>query len=130
MRKASKRKDVPFNTIRYHLKYDRKGKTEIIRGRNREFSDSEERDLANYAKYVSELGFPFTRKKVLKSLIVDILKCNGRKTVTNLEQGLTDIWVRNFLTVLVKPNLLQNARAEVKQTQIVIISFENILSNL
>lgn len=85
MRKASKRKDVPFNTIRYHLKYDRKGKTEIIRGRNREFSDSEERDLANYAKYVSELGFPFTRKKVLKNLIVDILKCNGRKTVTNLE---------------------------------------------
>ena len=35
--------------------------TQITRGRIRELADWEETDLANYAKYLSEHGFPITR---------------------------------------------------------------------
>ena len=76
LRQASEQTGVPFNTIRDHLKYDRDNMTEITRGRNRELADLEETDLANYAKYMSERGFPITRK-VLKKLVVDIVKSSG-----------------------------------------------------
>ena len=51
LRKASEETGVPFNTIRDHLRYDMENKSEIVRGRNRELSDSEESDLTNYATY-------------------------------------------------------------------------------
>ena len=71
---------------------------------------------------MSDRGFPLTRK-VLKKLVVDILKSNGRPTVVNLESGPTDHWVRNFLErhptlSLRKPHPLENSRAEVNQSQI------------
>ena len=72
LRKAAEETGVPFNTIRDHLRYEQENKTDIVRGKNRELTDSEESDLANYATYMSERGFPITRK-VLKKLVVDII---------------------------------------------------------
>ena len=72
LRKAAEETGVPFNTIRDHLRYEQENKTDIARGKNRELTDSEESDLANYATYMSERGFPITRK-VLKKLVVDII---------------------------------------------------------
>ena len=96
LRKAAEETGVPFNTIRVHLRYEQENKTDIVRGKNRELTDSEESDLANYATYMSERGFPITRK-VLKKLVVDIIKSSGRQTSVNLESGPSDAWVRSFL---------------------------------
>ena len=122
LRKASEEMGVPFNTIRDHLRYDQENRSEIVRGRSRELTDSEESDLANYATYMSECGFPISRK-VLKKLVVDILKTSGRHTIVNLESGPSDAWVRSFLErhpslSLRTPHPLENSRAEVNQSQI------------
>ena len=59
---------VLFNTIRGHLRYEQENKTDIVIGRNRELTDSEESDLANYATYMSERGFTITKNVLKKSL--------------------------------------------------------------
>ena len=122
LRKAAEETGVPFNTIRDHLRYEQENKTDIVRGKNRELTDSEESDLANYATYMSERAFPITRK-VLKKLVVDIIKSSGRQTSVNLESGPSDAWVRSFLErhpslSLRTPHPLENSRAEANQSQI------------
>ena len=122
LRKAAEETSVPFNTIRDHLRYEQEKKTDIVRGKNRELTDSEESDLANYATYMSEGGFPITRK-VLKKLVVDIIKSSGRQTSVNLESGPSDAWVCSFLErhpslSLRTPHPLENSCAEVNQSQI------------
>ena len=66
-RKAAEETGVLFNTIRVHLRYEQENKTDIVIGRNKELTDSEESDLANYATYISERGFPITKNVLKKS---------------------------------------------------------------
>ena len=67
LRKAAEETGVPFNTIRDHLRYEQENKTDIVRGKNRELKDSEESDLANYATYMNERGFPHHKESTEKA---------------------------------------------------------------
>ena len=71
---------------------------------------------------MAERGFPLTRK-VLASIVKNILKKSKRETLIDTDKGPSKKWVRKFLTrhpdiTSRIPDNLERARAEVTQTQI------------
>ncbi|XP_052079009.1 uncharacterized protein LOC127717266 [Mytilus californianus] len=91
--KAAKEYGVPRTTISDHVngKYDNH-----LNGPSKMLTDEEETSLINYVKYMSERGFPLTRR-MLKAFVLSIVEKSGRKTLFNMDKGPSNKWINKLL---------------------------------
>ena len=94
-RAASKKYGIPKMTLHDHIKGKFKG-YETRMGPNRFFTDEEEAALSRYLLYMSDAGYPLTRKLV-KLYAREILLSKGKRTVMNEERGPSNSWLDRFL---------------------------------
>lgn len=125
--RAAKRYGVPFATL-----YDKsKGRYKDVpgpgrKGRGRALNDETERAIVGYITYMSDHGFPLTRK---------VLKVFVRSTAHKLklrtpfsENGPSNKWIRGFLRrhsqdiAIRTPDALEESRAALTQADITIYS--------
>ena len=92
-RAASKKYGIPKTTLHDHIKGKFKG-YETRMGPNRFFTDEEEADLSRQLLYMSDAGYPLTRKLV-KMCAREILL--SRETKMNDETGPSNTWLDRFL---------------------------------
>ena len=87
VRKVAEKYNIPRSTVAEH----KLGRFQCGPHPNRAVSLEQEESLVNYIIWMADHGFPLTRA-IIKSLALEIIKDSGRKTLTNIEMGLSDNW--------------------------------------
>ncbi|XP_067283522.1 uncharacterized protein [Pseudorasbora parva] len=91
VRSVSQKFGIPKSTLSDH----KLGKSECGPHPNRALTLEEEESLVNYIVWMADHGFPLTRT-IVKCLALEIIKESSRKTLVNLETGLSDNWWVRF----------------------------------
>ena len=92
---ASVKHGIPKSTLYDHAKGRYKGYATNF-GPDKCMSETDEQSLANYLAFMSERGFPLTRK-VIKTFASEIVKRSGNPRNMNLVTGPSDHWICGFL---------------------------------
>ncbi len=104
--------DVPVSTLKDRLN----GRVQLncVPGQSPLFSQSEEAQLVDHAKYMSSIGYGYSRMD-MRHVATDLAVCLGKRDNTSI---LTDHWVTNLLKrwptlKLNKARSLEHVRAKV-----------------
>ena len=121
IRSVAKSCKIPRSTLYDHAFGKYKGHN-VESVYKKTLSATDETALCNYITYMSDRGFPLTRK-MISTLVVAIAKKSNRETQMNLDKGPSKKWLKRFIKkhpelTERRPDNLERARAEVTKEQI------------
>ena len=122
IRSVAKSCKIPRSTLYDHAFGKNKGHN-VESVYKKTLSATDETALCNYITYMSDRGFPLTRK-MISTLVVAIAKTSNRETQMNLDKkGPSKKWLKRFIKkhpelTERRPDNLERARAEVTKEQI------------
>ena len=95
IRSVAKSCKIPRSTLYDHAFGKYKGHN-VESVYKKTLSATDETALCNYITYMSDRGFPLTRK-MISTLVVAIAKKSNRETQMNLDKGPSKKWLKRFI---------------------------------